>query len=125
MAGISSSAVWCARWREQARLAQALACSIGGKHLGVGTNMSILNTSVSGMLANTNWLSTISQNVANSNTTAYKDIETDFSALVSGNQSSGPPGAGVATTTTALNQLQGQLQQTSTTTDLAIQGAGY
>lgn len=81
-----------------------------GKHLGVGTNMSILNTSVSGMLANTNWLSTISQNVANSNTTAYKDIETDFSALVSGNQSSGSPGAGVATTTTALNQLQGQLQ---------------
>ena len=34
--------------------------------------MSILNTSVSGMQANSNWLSTISQNVANSNTTGYK-----------------------------------------------------
>ena len=44
--------------------------------------MSILNTSVSGMLANSNWLSTISQNVANANTTGYKNVETDFSTLV-------------------------------------------
>ena len=44
--------------------------------------MSILNTSVSGMLANSNWLSSISQNVANSNTTGYKNVETDFSSLV-------------------------------------------
>ena len=44
--------------------------------------MSILNTSVSGMQANSNWLSTISQNVANSNTTGYKNVETDFSSLV-------------------------------------------
>ena len=41
--------------------------------------MSILNTSVSGMQGNSNWLSTISQNVANSNTTGYKNVETDFS----------------------------------------------
>ena len=44
--------------------------------------MSILNTSVSGMQANSNWLSTISQNVANANTTGYKNVETDFSSLV-------------------------------------------
>ena len=44
--------------------------------------MSILNTSVSGMQANSNWLSSISQNVANSNTTGYKNVETDFSSLV-------------------------------------------
>ena len=41
--------------------------------------MTILNTSVSGMLANSNWLSSISQNVANANTTGYKNQETDFS----------------------------------------------
>ena len=44
--------------------------------------MSILNTSVSGMQADSNWLSSISQNVANSNTTGYKNVETDFSSLV-------------------------------------------
>ena len=44
--------------------------------------MSILNTSVSGMQADSNWLSTIAQNVANANTTGYKNIETDFSSLV-------------------------------------------
>jgi len=36
--------------------------------------MSILNSAVTGMLANSNWLSTISQNVANSNTTGYKNL---------------------------------------------------
>ena len=44
--------------------------------------MSILNTSVSGMQANSNWLSSISQNVANANTTGYKNVDTDFSSLV-------------------------------------------
>ncbi len=43
--------------------------------------MSILNTSVSGMQGNSNWLSSISQNVANANTTGYKNVETDFSSL--------------------------------------------
>ena len=44
--------------------------------------MTILNTSVSGMLADSNWLSSISQNVANANTTGYKNIETEFSTVV-------------------------------------------
>ena len=35
--------------------------------------MSILNTSVSGMSGDQNWLSSISQNVANATTTGYKD----------------------------------------------------
>ena len=38
--------------------------------------MSILDTSVSGMLANSNWLSNISQNVANANSTGYKTADT-------------------------------------------------
>ncbi len=41
--------------------------------------MTILNTSVSGMSADQNWLSSISQNVANANTTGYKNLETEFS----------------------------------------------
>ena len=87
--------------------------------------MSILNTSVSGMQANSNWLSTISQNVANSNTTGYKNVETDFSSLVDqiadGDQSFG----GVSTRAVSLNALQGNVVSTSTATDLAVQGSGF
>ena len=87
--------------------------------------MSILNTSVSGMQANSNWLSTISQNVANSNTTGYKNVETDFSSLVDqiadGDQSFG----GVSTRAVSLNALQGNVVSTSTATNLAVQGSGF
>ena len=87
--------------------------------------MSIMDLAVSGMLANTNWLSTISQNVANANTTGYKDVETDFSSLVDQSDGSQSQVAGVTTSMRSLNALQGQDQATSTTTDLAVQGAGF
>ncbi len=87
--------------------------------------MSLMGTAVSGMLGDTNWLSTISQNVSNANTTGYKNVETEFSTLV--NQAGGAADslAGVKTSIRALNSLQGSVVGTSTTTDLAIQGAGY
>jgi flagellar hook protein FlgE len=84
--------------------------------------MSILNSAVSGMLANSNWLSNISQNVANSNSTGYKDIDTDFSALVDQSPGQASAGAGVASSSQSLNAAQGQIETTTTTTDLAIQG---
>jgi flagellar hook protein FlgE len=87
--------------------------------------MSILNTSVSGMLADSNWLSSISQNVANANTTGYKNVETDFSSLVDEMSSGDPDFGGVATSQVSLNSLQGNVVSTSTPTDLAIQGAGF
>ena len=87
--------------------------------------MSILDTAVSGMLANTNWLTTIAQNVSNANTTGYKNVETQFSALVDSAQNFTSQFAGVTTKTRALNSLQGQNQATTSTTDLAVQGAGY
>src|SRR5271170_6967683 len=90
-----------------------------------GGFMSILNTSVSGMLADSNWLSSISQNVANANTTGYKNVETDFSSLVDQISSGDPDFGGVATSQVSLNSLQGNVVSTSTPTDLAIQGAGF
>lgn len=87
--------------------------------------MSVLNTSVSGMQANTNWLTTIAQNVANANTTGYKNVETEFSSLVDAAQNSQAQFDGVTTTTLALNGLQGQNAQTTTTTNMAVQGNGY
>src|SRR5277367_6444125 len=90
-----------------------------------GGPMSILNTSVSGMLADSNWLSSISQNVANSNTTGYKNVETDFSSLVDQISGGDPDYGGVATSQVSLNSLQGSVIATSTPTDLAIQGSGF
>jgi flagellar hook protein FlgE len=86
--------------------------------------MTILNTSVSGMLADSNWLSSISQNVANANTTGYKNAETEFSTLVD-QVSTAAAGGGVMTTTRNLNTLQGNVVSSSTATDLAVQGSGF
>jgi flagellar hook protein FlgE len=87
--------------------------------------MSMMGTAVSGMLADTNWLSSISQNVSNSNTTAYKNAETEFSTLVDEAGGAADSLVGVATSLRSLNSLQGAVVGTSTTTDLAIQGEGY
>jgi flagellar hook protein FlgE len=85
----------------------------------------IMNAAVMGMNAQTSWLATISQNIANSNTTGYKDAETAFSSLVNQAGTSNYSAGGVSTTALALNSLQGGVTGTSTTTDLAIQGSGF
>src|SRR5271169_5825135 len=87
--------------------------------------MSIMDLAVSGMLANSNWLTTISQNVANANTAGYKNVETEFTALVDQSDGSQSQPAGVTTSMRSLNALQGQDEATSTVTDLAVQGAGF
>ncbi len=86
--------------------------------------MTILNTSVSGMLSDSNWLSSISQNVANANTTGYKNQETDFSTVVDA-VSSTSTGGGVTTSLRSLNALQGNVVSSSTSTNLAVQGSGF
>ena len=87
--------------------------------------MTILNASVSGMQANSNWLSTISQNVANANTTGYKNQETDFSTLVDQVSNVASDGGGVTTTSRSLNALQGNIVSSQTITNLAVQGSGF
>ena len=69
--------------------------------------MSLMGTAVSGMLANSNWLSNISQNVANANTTGYKDIDTEFSTIVDEVGNSSSAAGGVTTTAAAMNTQQG------------------
>ena len=87
--------------------------------------MSLMGTAVSGMLANSNWLSNISQNVANANTTGYKDTGTEFSTIVDevGNASSAA--GGVTAAATSMNTQQGSVVGTTTSTDLAVKGDGY
>jgi flagellar hook protein FlgE len=88
--------------------------------------MTIMNTAASGLLAQNDWLATISQNVGNANTTGYKDAETEFAALV--DQLSGgvpSPGIGVSTTSLTMAAQQGSITGTATPTDLAINGNGF
>ncbi len=87
--------------------------------------MTILNASVSGMLADSNWLSSISQNVANANTTGYKNLETEFSSVVDQVSNATSAGGGVVTSLRSLNSLQGAIVASTTPTNLAVQGAGF
>jgi flagellar hook protein FlgE len=86
---------------------------------------SALNASVSGMAAQTNTLTAISQNIANSNTTGYKDVEAQFEDVVTSASSNSFNGAGVLTNYAYLNSEQGGFGGTNTNTDLAINGNGF
>jgi flagellar hook protein FlgE len=91
-----------------------------------GEAMTVMNTAVSGMLGQNNWLSTIAQNVANAGTTGYKDAETQFASLVDNVGSLGAvAGMGVSTSSLTLAALQGSISATAVPTNLAIQGAGF
>ena len=88
--------------------------------------MSIMGAAVSGMNADTTWLASISQNIANANTTGYKNAETSFEALVDQTSAASYDAAGVSTTTMSLNSMQGiVVGGQSAVTDLAVQGNGF
>ncbi|MBB4288477.1 flagellar hook protein FlgE [Rhizobium leguminosarum] len=84
-----------------------------------------MKTAVSGMNAQANRLSTVSDNIANVNTTGYKAVSTSFSSLVlpssGGNYNSG----GVQTSVRQAVSDQGDISFTTSTTDLAISGDGF
>ncbi len=86
---------------------------------------SALNASVSGMAAQTSKLSAISQNISNTSTTGYKDVEAQVEDVVSSADSTSFNGAGATTTYAYLNSVQGSYTTTSSSTDLAIDGNGY
>jgi flagellar hook protein FlgE len=85
-----------------------------------------LLTGVSGLTAESQALSLISDNIANSNTTAYKGTDASFSTLVTQSAQAGIETAGgvVAYPSPSVNQ-QGLLQAASSNTDLAISGGGF
>jgi flagellar hook protein FlgE len=84
-----------------------------------------MRTGVSGMNAQSNKLSTVSDNIANVNTTGYKRASTEFSSLIlksgSGNYDSGA----VQTTVRYAITDPGNIQFTTSVADLAIQGNGF
>jgi flagellar hook protein FlgE len=98
--------------------------------------MSLFNamrTSISGMAAQSNKLGTVADNIANSATTGYKAASTEFASLVEQNSGGFSFSSTVGSYTSGSVQThvrngiwqQGNLQQTTSVTDLAIQGNGF
>lgn len=90
--------------------------------------MSILGamyTAVSGLNAQSNAMGHISDNIANSQTTGYKKVDTRFESLITvSNANTHQPG-GVVSTPYYANGLQGTVTQTQDNTNLAISGNGF
>jgi len=84
-----------------------------------------MQVAVGGLSAQSASIGNISDNLANSQTTGFKGIETRFESLVTqSNQFSNDPG-GVRATPYYTNSEQGNLVQSSNATALAISGQGF
>ena len=87
---------------------------------------SALLAGVSGLTANAAALAAISQNIANVNTVGYKRTASEFSTVVnSQSQGTGYSAGGVQATARHFISQGGQLQRTSSSTDLGIEGSGF
>ncbi|WP_298160900.1 flagellar hook protein FlgE [Brevundimonas sp.] len=87
---------------------------------------SALLAGVSGLTANSAALAAISQNIANVNTVGYKRTAIEFSTVVNAqNQGSGYSAGGVFGATRNFISQAGQLQRTTSSTDLGIAGQGF
>jgi flagellar hook protein FlgE len=93
--------------------------------------MGSFSTALTGLQADTVALNTIGNNLANINTTAFKDQSTTFEDLFYqqiGSSGSGNPiqvGVGTKVSGTDTDLTQGSLSTTSNSTDMALQGNGY
>jgi flagellar hook protein FlgE len=85
-----------------------------------------LTSAVSGLQAQSFAMQNISGNIANSQTIAYKGIDTNFSDLISGSgDASQQVAGGVTASSVATNSVQGAIQSSTTATNMAINGDGY
>jgi flagellar hook protein FlgE len=85
-----------------------------------------LSSAVSGLQGQSFAMQNISGNIANSQTIAYKGIDTSFSDLIPGNSTpSQQVAGGVVASSLATNNVQGTIQSASSSTNMAINGDGY
>jgi flagellar hook protein FlgE len=85
-----------------------------------------LSSAVSGLQAQAFAMQNISGNIANSQTIAYKGINTSFEDLIPGaNTPRQQAAGGVIANSAATNSVQGAIQAASSGTDMAINGDGY
>ena len=84
-----------------------------------------MNSAVSALQAQQAALSTVSDNLANSQTSGYKSVTTQFNSLLTQQATGlGYPAGGVSATARQNLLGQGLVQSTNTTTDMAITGNG-
>ena len=86
---------------------------------------SALTSSVTGMAAQANKLTAVSENIANASTTGYKNANAQFEDLLSQVNTTDYTGGGVSSSIRYANTEQGDLTSTTSNTDLAIQGNGF
>ncbi|HWA20235.1 MAG TPA: flagellar hook-basal body complex protein [Devosia sp.] len=84
-----------------------------------------LSTAVTGLRAQSFSLENISGNIANSQTTGFKRIDTDFLDLIPDAPTKLQTSGSVLAQSRATNTLQGDIKSVSNTTYMAINGAGF
>ena len=83
-----------------------------------------LTTAVAGLQAQSFALRNISGNIANSQTTGYKETNTSFEDLVSAAAQNQQTTDGVISNSVSTNTVQGSITSTTVSTDMAINGNG-
>ena len=84
-----------------------------------------LTTSVAGLRAQSYALENISGNIANSQTTAFKRIDTSFLDLIPDTGNNNQLAGSVATASRETNTVQGDVQKAAVSTYMAISGDGF
>jgi len=84
-----------------------------------------LTTSVAGLQAQSFALQNISGNIANAQTTGYKETNTSFEDMVSAATQAQTTSDGVIANSVATNTVAGTIQSTTVSTDMAINGNGW
>ena len=84
-----------------------------------------LTTAVGGLRANSYALENVSGNIANSQTTAFKRIDTSYLDLVPQTALTAQLAGGVTTQSRSTNSVQGDVQTASVATFMAINGNGF
>ena len=85
----------------------------------------MMRTGVSGMASQSTRLATVADNIANSGTNGYKRASVEFSSLVIPNSGTSYVSGGVSTQVRYAISQAGNIQYTTSATDLAIDGDGF
>ena len=84
-----------------------------------------MTTAVGGLQAQSFALENISGNIANSQTTGFKRVDTSFADLVASSSSKRQTAGGVVSLSRQTNTVQGDIQTAGVDTFMAIKGDGY
>ncbi len=84
-----------------------------------------LTTAVTGLRAQSFALENISGNIANSQTTGFKRVDTSFEDLIPDNVPAKQLAGSVVATSRATNSVQGDMQTSAVSTFMAINGEGF